>query len=153
MVGTFLFFAFGYVVIMGIEGPSLLAHTQWPAVSSMRLINITSFLINKLGLLVIVFWGLFVLAFVSVRIWCLGHDVPAAVPVPAKGWYRGLLLLFGVLAFFWSGRFANVVELQAFAQGWILPWIVGYDAVYPLLILLGAVVRSALLRRRRPAPV
>ena len=140
MAGTFLFFALGYTLTLGSEGPQLLSISIWPGVSTMRLINVSAFLINKLGLLLVSLWGIFVLAFTAVRVWCLAHDVLPVIRRDTATWYRGLLLLFGALALFGSAQFATATDLAAFSEHSLLPAIVLYNLGLPPLLLAAAVI-------------
>ncbi len=136
---TVVFFAFGYVVTMGTEGPSALATMQWPPVSALRLANISGFFISKLGLLVVVLWGLFAMAFISIRFWCLAHDVGAKtyrVVPPTR--YHGALIGVAVVVFAGAQGFRTVVGVVHVFQTWGLPIMMGYLVGLPALLLPAA---------------
>lgn len=137
MLGTFGFFLFGYAITLGIQGPYLMIVSQWPAVSSLRLVDVSAFVINKLGLLVVVLWGLFVVSFASVRVWCLAHDVLPVFKLKSVTWYRAFIVFFGLLGIYGSTLFPTIADLVVFAQTWILPAMVVYNFVLPPLMLLG----------------
>lgn len=144
------FFAIGYVLTVGTEGPYLLMHSLWPAVSTMRLINVTSFLVNKLGLFIIVLWGLIVTAFASVRLWCLGHDILPFLPSQTVGAYRWVVVLCALAGFGWVMTFQNATQLNAFAEGTMMPAMWAYNFVTPVLLLGIAKVRAMLSGRAVP---
>lgn len=150
MEGTFLFFLFGYAITMGIQGPYLLVLSQWPPVSSLRLVDVSAFIINKLGLLVVVLWGLFVVSFASVRVWCLAHDVLPVLKLKTFTWYRAFILLFGGLAIYGTTYFPTVGDLMVFAQTWVLPAMVIYNFLLPPLLLLGGWWQAR--KRDKPEP-
>lgn len=143
MAATFVFFALGYILTMGVSGPQLLVNSIWPGVSTMRLVNIGSFLINKLGLLLVVFWGIFVLTFTAARLWCLAYDVSPLFGNFSVGWYRGILLLFSAAVLWCVQAFPTPVHLIAFAQEVMVPVVLLFNLGMPPLMLLGGV----LLRR------
>jgi hypothetical protein len=153
MLAACLFFAFGYAITVGTEGPQLMAIAQWPPVSAMRLVNLPAFIINKLGLLIIVLWGLFAETFVATRLWCLAHDIMPVFHAKTSRWYHGGLIVFAAVTVFAASQFPNVADLVVFAQTWITPAMAGYNFLIPPLILLGAfVVRRAARRRGRAVP-
>lgn len=148
MAITFLFFALGYVLTLGVSGPELLVREIWPGVSTMRLVDIGTFLINKLGLLLVTFWGLFVLTFVMSRLWCLAYDVSPLFRNFSAGWYRGMLLFFGAIVLWGAHSFPTPVQLIAFAQGFLVPTVLIFNfAMPPVFLLAGALQhRRAALR-------
>jgi spore germination protein KB len=138
------FFAFGFVLVMGTEGPDALVQAQWPPVSALRLANLRGFFINKLGLLVVVVWGLFTMGFVAVRFWCLSHDLTETSDGRVTPLYYHLALVGTALTtLLISQLLSNVVVLVHLFQVWGLPIIVGYLVLMPILIL-----PAAWLRRR-----
>lgn len=146
MGGSFLFFGLGYVLIMAVSGPYLLAHSIWPGVSTLDLISVTSFLIDRLGLFVVTLWALFVIAFLTLRIWCLGQDVLAVVPAAGPRPYRQLLGGFAVVVVVGASRIANVVQLEVLMEAWVVPAMVVFNYAVPLLLLLAARLRRGALR-------
>lgn len=146
MAGTFLFFGLGYIFTLGVSGPYLLAHSVWPGVSTLRLIDVASFLIDRLGLFLVTLWALFVVAFLTLRLWCLGQDVLAVVPAPGPKPYRFLLLGFAAVVVVASTRIPNVVQLEALMQGQVVPAMVVFNYAVPLLLLLAARLRPGALR-------
>ncbi len=147
MAGTFLFLLFGYTLTVGVDGPAMVALTPWPAVSAMRLIDVSGFIINKLGLLVVVFWGLFVLAFSGIRLWCVAHDVMPPFGLSGVARYRLLLLGTGAVVFGLSFGFSSVVAVVTFSERWMVPAMIGYNFGLPPLLLLAAAIRGVLAGR------
>lgn len=144
--------AFGYAITMSAEGPYLLARSQWPAVSTMRIINATSFLVNKLGLFVIVLWGLIVMAFGATRLWCLGHDVLPHLPKSGTVYYyRGAVAAFALLGFLWVLDLNSPPKLEHFAQSLVMPAMWIYNFAVPALLLAVAWIRSHIVRAWAPS--
>ncbi len=151
MALTFLFFALGYALTMGVSGPELVTHSIWPGVSTMRLVNVGTFLINKLGLLLVTFWGLFVLTFVMSRLWCLAYDVSPLFRKFSVGWYRGTLLFFGVVVLWGTQAFQTPVHLIAFAQDFLVPTVLVFNfGMPPILLLAGALRQRVAIARTSP---
>jgi hypothetical protein len=131
-----VFFGVGYVVALGSEGPTALATAQWPAVSALRLANIRRLFVSKLGLLVVVLWGIFALGYVAVRFWCLGYEL-AEEPnhnISARR-YHVALLIVAATSLAGSQLFSNVVVLVNFFQVWGLPVVMAYLLGLPVLVL------------------
>lgn len=147
LIGAILFFSFGYLVVMGTTGPSALSTMQWPAPSVLRLANASGLIINKLGLLVVVVWGLFILAFLAVRLWSVGQDVAAWRPTHFMPSYRIGICAAGVLTMALSQIPANVVTLVHLFQTYGLPATITYMLLLPLL--LGAMTFFMANRARR----
>lgn len=141
------FFAFGLVVTMGTEGPYGMPLMQWPPVSALRLADITGFFISKLGLLVVVLWGVFAMAFVAVRLWCLAQDFGQSHHTAGSWRYRWLLMGTALAVWGVAQAFHTVVGLVAFFQIWGLPIMLGYLAAVPLLVLPAAWWRQRRTRR------
>lgn len=150
MILTFAFFGIGYLLIMAGEGPYLLRLSQWPGVSTMRLITLTSFIINKLGLFVVMLWSLFVFVFLAMRLWCLGQDVQPALGRRSITSYRGALVVFAGLSLGLSLTFANVESLIVFFSEWMTPAMIVFNFGVPPLLLGGAAITRLLASRRRP---
>ena len=144
---TFLFYLFGYFLTVGVEGPDLMRQLIFPPVSVMRLVDVTAFVINKLGLLIVVFWGLFVLSFESLRIWCVVHDIMALTHLKTMTQYRALALVLGVLVLILSTQFPNVDAVVFFGQAYMVPTMLLYNFGVPPLLLLVAVLRRRVWRR------
>lgn len=150
---TAAFFAFGFVLVMGTEGPAALMQAQWPPVSALRLANLRGFFINKLGLLVVVVWGLFTMGFVAVRFWCLSHDLTETGDGRVSSTYYHLALVATALTtLLISQLLSNVVVLVHLFQVWGLPIILGYLLAMPMLILPTVWLRNRFRPRLAPSP-
>ncbi len=146
---TGIWFIIGYALVLGVEGPYFLVHLLWPPVSAMRLINVTGFIINKLGLLVIVMWGIFTLLFVAIRLWCLGHDVMPIFHQTSIKAYRLMLLGSGVIVYIGSSLFPTVHALVRWFAAYLLPTTVVYIYGVPLIVLLGAWITKRKQRHKK----
>lgn len=133
-----VWFLIGFALVLGVEGPYFLVHLLWPPVSAMRLINVSGFIINKLGLLVIVMWGVFTLLFVSVRIWCLGHDAMPILHQTSLTAYRLIVLSSVVVVYVVASLFPTVHALVEWFSNYLLPTAIAYIYGVPLIVLLGA---------------
>ena len=147
MVMAAAFFAFGYVLVMGAGGPYLVMAAQWPGVSTMRLITLTSFLINKLGLFVVMLWSLFVFIFVAMRLWCLGQDLRPALNLTSIQSYRWMLVGACAATLGVSQLFTNITVLNGFFNHWVTPAMVVFNFGVPPVLLLGAAITRARARR------
>lgn len=147
MVLASAFFAFGYVLIMGSGDPYLVMAAQWPGVSAMRLITLTSFLINKLGLFVVMLWSLFVFIFVAMRLWCLGQDLRPALNLTSLQSYRWMLVGAAAATLAVSQLFTNITVLNEFFNEWMTPTMILYNFGVPPVLLLGAAITRARARR------
>lgn len=157
-LGMFLlsvgFFGFGYVVSVAVSSPSGIASMQWPPVSALRMATLSGFFVNKLGLLVVVLWGLFSLAFIAVRFWAIAHAVAeSANHQIATRRYHIVALATALTTLLGAHLISNVVILVNLLQVYGLPLFVSYLIGLPLLLLLANRVRLVFRhRRRRPAP-
>lgn len=152
VVGTFLFLTYGYLLAMGVEGPFFLMHIQWPLVSLNRLVSISGLLINKLGLLVVVFWGLILLSFASLRIWCIVHDVMPFIKIRNLSAYRWAVVIVGAVIWMMATRVPNIVVLSEFVLNYGVPSVIIYMLGMPLFILSVHALSRMIHRRRTRAP-
>ena len=138
------FMAFGYILIVGTSGPYMVMAAEWPGVSAMRLITLSSFLINKLGLFVVLMWSLFVFIFVAMRLWCLAQDLRPALGLQRPQHYRYLLVFFAAATLVVSHLFTNITVTGRFFNEWMVPAMALFNFGIPPILLLGA----AITRRR-----
>ncbi|MBX5467685.1 MAG: spore germination protein [Firmicutes bacterium] len=148
MVMTCAFFLFGYAMVLGVEGPFFLARIQWPTVSANRLVDIEGLFVNKLGLLVVVLWGLMLLAFLALRLWCVIHDVMPSFGSHRLPAYRLWLVTAAALTLSAALAIPSIAPLSQLLMTVVLPAMLGYILGLPLFILAAA--RFA--HRRRPPP-
>lgn len=144
-----VYFVIGYVITMATEGPYALVQIQWPPVSALRLADVRGLLINKLGLLVVVLFGLFVLSFLAIRFWAMGHMFNAKASVERYRW-QGLAAAVIVMAA--SQVPGNIVVIVRAFQRFVVPPMVVYLIVFPLLIGLVLGARHLWTARRRSPP-
>jgi spore germination protein len=149
MAGVFLFLALGYLVVVGVAGLAAY-YFQWPAVSVMRLANLSTFVINKLGLLTVLLWSMFVLNYTGIRLWCVSHDLMPLWRLTSLKAYRWFLVGYAVVIVVGALAVANVANLVGLTQTWLLPVFVIYNFGLPPLLLAGAAWAR---RRGRSAPV
>ncbi len=152
-VGMGLWFMFGLLITIATTGPFAISHIVWPPVSAMRLADVRGFLINKLGLLIIVLWGLFVQGFMATRLWGLAQGLSwyQWTPKPAFR-YHGGLIAFSAIILLISAQFPNVAVLEQFIENLAIPLFFIYMVTFPLLIGAGWLVRRWQSRRAAGAP-
>lgn len=142
-----LYFVIGYIIALGTEGPYGLVRMQWPPVSALRLANIRGLLINKLGLLVVVLFGLFVLSFLAVRFWAMGHVFNPKASTTRYRWQgiaaAGIVLTAAQIP-------DNVVFISESLQRFVLPPMVVYLITFPFVVGLALALRRVIDARRRP---
>jgi spore germination protein len=137
MLVTMVWYAIGFVLVVGTEDPYFLAILQWPPVVAMELANLVSFIINRLGLFVVVFWGIFAEVFIAIRLWCLAHDVLPSLGYASLRAYRWILVGFCALALLVSSYVSNIAMLIAILQGFLVPAMLVFNYALPPVILLG----------------
>ena len=120
----------------------------------MWLVNIRTFLINQLGLLLVTFWGLFVLIFVLSRLWFLAYAVSPLVQNFSSGWYRGMFVFLGIIVLWWASTFPTPVQLIALSQSLLVPLVLICNfAMPPLVLLAGALQQPRAALRTSPESV
>jgi spore germination protein len=137
MLVTMVWYAIGFVLVVGTEDPYFLAILQWPPVVAMELANLVSFIINRLGLFVVAFWGIFAEVFIAIRLWCLAHDVLPSLGYASLRAYRWILVGFCGLALLVSSYVSNIAMLIAILQVFLLPAMLVFNYALPPVILLG----------------
>ena len=150
MLTAFGFLMVGYFVVLGNSGPGLMDHLFWPPVKVMRVISLNSFLINKLGLIVVLVWGVFVFGLVAVREWALAHLVMSAFGAKSNVFYRRTAYAVGAGVFGGCLMIPNVVTAETITQAWLLPYGAAFLFGAPILLL--GLNRVRHLVKRRPAP-
>ncbi|NMP23220.1 GerAB/ArcD/ProY family transporter [Sulfobacillus harzensis] len=141
-----MFYALIIAETLGTEGPWYLVHLEWPGVSALRLISVTGLLIDKLGLLIVVFWGILSLFFISIRLWAITHVILPMMRRRTVLWYHAVLTSLAVLIFFLSQTIPNIhgtEQLTALAMPVLLVVII----IYPIIFILTAHIKK---RNRHP---
>ncbi len=152
VTGAGIFYAIVMAVTVGVENPWYLRHLEWPGVSALRLIDVQGLIINKLGLLIVVFWGVVSLIFISVRLWAITHVILPMIHRRTIHWYRGMVLGLAVLIFLLVRTVPNIAVIDRLTR-FMVPLMVGFVLGYPPLFILAAVtIQSRRRRRRGPAP-
>ncbi len=139
-----VFYAGILAATLGSENPWYLVHLEWPGISALRLISVVGLLLDKLGLLVVVFWGILSLFFISIRFWSLTHALLPMVRQRTITWYRGIMLGFALTVF----AIALLVPNVQVADSWIarsVPFVLLFIFVYPVAFL-----GTAAWRKRHP---
>ncbi len=131
------------------ENPWYLEHLQWPAVSALRLINVSGLIINKLGLLIVVLWGIVSLFFISIRFWAISHVIMPLIRRRTLTWYRGINVCLAVLVVGVSLRFPNIRAVDTITKK-LIPPIIVFVYAYPVVYLI--VARLLQHRRHHSSP-
>ncbi|NMP21209.1 GerAB/ArcD/ProY family transporter [Sulfobacillus harzensis] len=142
LFGIILALTMQYEVIVGVFGPTMTSQLRWPLASAYRIISISGFYISKLGTLLIVLWTIVVTAFVSVRLWCLAHDLSVFLKSFVSIRYTLGLIIMGGLAFWGEILFPNAQVTNIWTERWLIPFGVGYLVGIPLLVLTVAAIRK-----------
>ncbi len=109
-------------------------------------------IINKLGLLVVVLWGLFVLAFIAIRLWAIGHYVVAAIHSQHQYVYRTVSGIATLLVGAGAQLITNIPALTAVFQRALLPIFVAYLYAIPLFLLMGYTILQWTHHNRPSSP-
>lgn len=155
LVGACLFFAFLYLLILSNTGPGFLVQLQWHGVSALRLVSVAGLIVDKLGVLVVVLWGLFVLAFLAVRLWAVSHYIGEIFSWNAIGPYRLALTAATLLVGIGAQVIANITILTEVFQEDLLAIFMVYLYAVPLILIAGYAPSATDVnaRPRRPAPM
>ena len=71
--------AIAYVAAVGTGGPAYSLTQLWPVVSALRTLVLASFVLNRFGLVVVLSWSAFVLAFAAIHIWAAAEYATLAI--------------------------------------------------------------------------
>lgn len=140
------YFLVGYLITMGTEGPYALVESLWPPVSALRLANVSGLLINKVGLLAVVLFGLFVLSFLAIRFWAMGHMFNPKASVERYRWQGAVAAVISMAAAQIPG---NIVAIAHAFQRFVLPPMIVYLITFPSLIGLVLAGRQWTTKRRQ----
>lgn len=142
------FFLVGFLITLGNTGPGLMHHLFWPPVKVMRVISMNSFLINKLGLVVVLIWGIFVIGYVTVREWALTELVRSCLGLKSPESYRLICYSVSLVILLGTWAFPNISRLEPFLEYVLVPWGLAYLFGAPLLLMGGGWIH----RRLRGGP-
>lgn len=145
------FYAAIFAVTLASESPWYLVHMQWPAVSALRLVNINGLLIDKLGLLVVVFWGILSLFFISLRLWAITHVIVPMIRRRSLAWYRGIVVGLAIMVLGITHLLPNIASVTQWA-GRIVPPILWFIFLYPTVFLMTAFWRRHRGQRQTASP-
>lgn len=144
-----------YLIILGFtlttEDPWFLIHLRWPAVSALRLISVSGLIINKLGLLIVVLWGLVSLFFVSIRLWAISHVLMPMFGVKSITWYRGFVAGLSVVIVLLAQLFPNIIAVDKLTT-FVLPFFLIFVFGYPPIFFLLKTLRHVRWNRGLPSP-
>ncbi len=142
LLGIMVALTMQYEVIMGVFGPYMTSQLRWPLASTYRIISISGFYISKLGTLLIVLWTIVVAAFVSVRLWCLAHDLSVFLEAFVPIRYNLGIILMGAAAILGTFLFPNAKVADIWNETWLIPFGIGYLVGIPLIVLTVASIRK-----------
>lgn len=144
-----------YEVTMATFGPSFIPSLRWPIVSLLRILALKGFFIDKFGMLVVALWTIVVAAFVSVRLWCLAHDISGLFHVETASGYHGSLLATAVVVVIGAIAIPNAKITDVINQNYLVVLGLIYLTVIPFLTITVATFRKARveeLRTKAEAP-
>lgn len=147
-----------YEVTMATFGPSFIPSLRWPIVSLLRILSLKGFFIDKFGMLVVALWTIVVAAFVSVRLWCLAHDISGLFHMDGAAGYHGSLLASGVVVLIGAVAIPNAKIIDLINQNYLVGFGLLYLTLIPFLTITVANFRKARVKELRtkteppPAP-
>ncbi len=91
-----------YVAAVGTGGPAYVLTQIWPVVAALRTLVLKSFVLNRLGLVVVLSWSAFVLTFAAIHLWAATEY--ACIALGSDRWrpllaFGATLLVLGFAAF------------------------------------------------------
>lgn len=143
-----IFYAVVMAVTLGVEDPWYLVHLEWPGVSALRLIDVEGLIIDKLGLLIVVFWGIVSLLFISVRLWAITHVILPMIRRRTMHWYQGTIIVLAIIIFGLVRLVPNIEVIDTLTR-LLVPPIAAFVLGYPILFIAAAAWKKHRKRRRR----
>lgn len=125
-----------YEVISGVFGPAMISHLRWPLASTYRIIAMPGFFIAKLGTFLVVLWSIIIVAFVSVRLWCLSHDFVQLLYPFIKIRYHWAITIMTAACIGGALLFPNANIADRFNEIYLLPLGLLYLVLLPAVVLL-----------------
>ncbi|MHB1610430.1 MAG: GerAB/ArcD/ProY family transporter [Sulfobacillus sp.] len=141
-----------YEVAMSTFGPSYISQLRWPLVSLMRILSVQGFFIDKFGLLVVALWTIIVAGFVSVRLWCLAHDIMAIAHQKTTKAYHFFLSVSGAAVVLGTTLIPNAEYARILNEKYLVPAGILYLTGVPALVLTVARFRKKLVTNLRTSP-
>ncbi|AEJ38878.1 spore germination protein [Sulfobacillus acidophilus TPY] len=138
-----------YEITLSIFGPALISQLRWPLATTYGVISAPGFFISKLGTFLNVLWTIVIVAFLALRLWCLGHDVNALFPHPSTKTFQWGVVIMAVTVMIMAPLIPNAKIDDILSTTYLIPLGLGYLAGVPLLILLAARLRRHLVSHLR----
>ncbi len=129
-----------YVAAIGTGGPGYVLTQIWPVVTALRTLVLRSFVLNRIGLVVVLAWSAFVLTFSATHLWAAAEYACIAMDSQRS---RPLVALAGTVL---AGVFATFSGPEAQTEV-IVRHVVGPAVA---VVLLSWILLAYLLTRRRP---
>lgn len=131
-----------YIMDMTVLGPGATKVFYWPTVTSFRILEFSSFFVNRVGLLVVLSWTLLMFLFLATRIWCVSHDITAMLGRNHTHEYRNLVIPVTGLMFLTSLLPSNPIAATYIVDQYINPGGLIIILLLPLILLLIAKIRG-----------
>lgn len=147
-----------YEVTMATFGPAFIPSLRWPIVSLLRVLSLKGFFIDKFGMLIVALWTIVVAAFVSVRLWCLAHDISGLLRVDGRKGYHWSLVASAVVIVTGAVLIPNAKITDLLNENYLVGLGLGYLTVIPFLTITVATFRKNRVQELRtqteppPAP-
>jgi hypothetical protein len=123
-----------YVAAVGTGGPEYVLGQIWPVVSALRTLVLASFVLNRIGLIVVLTWSAFVLTFAAIHLWAATEY--AAMAFGIQRW-RTLVALGGTLLVISFGLvITSQAQSESVVRGVITPAVVAVLAIWLALSFL-----------------
>jgi hypothetical protein len=137
----FLFYAIGLITL----GPTALSKLLWPVVYIFTLVSTPTFLVQSLGLLILMTFTVTTVLYLAVHLFCFGWSVWSAWAKP-PAWIRSATV-FGGTTVLWVGaiQIPSTLADRWWLFHWINPWTLGWT-----LLSAGALGALALPRTSFP---
>ncbi len=126
-----------FVVTQGSLGPGAVASLVWPSVTTLRLVVLQGFFINRLGLMAMMSWSGLSVSFLLIRVWDAATEVTGMVGLP-RGRTNWTLPPLGALLLVLAFLPADSYTLGTLATRILSPVAVAVTIVLPAALLLVA---------------
>ena len=129
-----------YVSAVATGGPGYVLTQIWPVVSALRTLVLRSFVLNRIGLIVVLSWSAFVLTFAAVHLWAATEYTCVAIGSQKRRPMLALIATLVVLVYTAFGGAEAAIETTL--RNVITPAVV--------VVFLSWLLLAYLLTRRRP---